>query len=93
MASIQLRKAKNGKLVYQAKIRRKGAAPQIATFHRLTDAKRWIQVTEATVVEGRHLKVAEAKRHTLGETIDRYLRDVLPHKSQSSIYMQTLQLK
>jgi hypothetical protein len=42
--------------------------------------------------EGRHFKTTEAKRHTLAELIDRYIRDVLPGKSASSIYMQTQQL-
>lgn len=50
------------------------------------------QVTEGAVLEGRHGKTAEAKCHTLADPIDRYLREVLPSKSPSSIYMQTLQL-
>jgi integrase len=49
-------------------------------------------VTEAAIVEGRHFKVIEAKRHTLADLIDRYIREILPHKGHSSIYMQTLQL-
>jgi hypothetical protein len=58
----------------------------------LTPAK-WVQVTEAAILEGGHLPTTEAKRHTLADLIDRYLTDVLPHKSQSSMYMQTLQLR
>jgi len=34
--------------------------------------------------EGRHFKTVEAKKHTLTEMIDRYLRDVLPTKSPSA---------
>jgi integrase len=34
--------------------------------------------------EGRHFKTVEAKKHTLTEMIDRYLRDVLPTKSASA---------
>jgi integrase len=65
----------------------------MATFHRLTDARKWAQVTEGAVLEGRHFTAVAAKRHTVGELIDRYRREVLPHKSTSSIYMQTLQLR
>jgi len=92
MATIEQRTSQDGKPVYRVKIRRKGAPPLTATFHRLTDAKKWAQVTEGAVLEGRHFKTAEAKRHTLADLTDRYLREVLPRKSRSSIYMQTLQL-
>jgi site-specific recombinase XerD len=34
-----------------------------------------------------------SQHHTLAELIDRYIADVLPQKSASSIYMQTLQLR
>lgn len=93
MANIQKRTIKDGTIVYRVRVRRKGAPLQTATFPRLTDAKKWAQVTEGAVLEGRHFKSAEAKRHTLAEMIDRYLREVLPRKSASSIYMQTLQLR
>jgi hypothetical protein len=91
MATIEERQ-KDGKKVYRVKIRRKGYATQSATFTRLTDARKWAQITEAAIDEGRHFKTTEAKRHTLAELIDRYIRDVLPRKSRSSIYMQTQQL-
>ena len=92
MATIE-QHTSDGKPVYRVKIRRKGAPLLTATFHRLTDAKKWAQITEGAVLEGRHFKTAEAKRHTLADVIDRYLREVLPRKSRSLIYMQTLQLK
>ncbi|MCX2832928.1 tyrosine-type recombinase/integrase [Microbulbifer thermotolerans] len=65
---------------YQAQVRLKGFPPQNATFNRKTDAKRWIQQTEAAIREGRHFKTTESKRRTLAKLIDRYLRDVLPTK-------------
>ena len=92
MPAIETRKTKDGRTVYRVKVRRKGSLTQTATFTRLTDARKWAQVTEAAVLEGRHFKVTEAKRHTLAEMIDRYVREVLPRKSKSSIYMQTQQL-
>ena len=87
MANIEKR---NG--TYRVKVRRKGYPAQTATFPTLTAAKKWIQLTEAAILEGRYFPSTEAKRHTLADLVERYLCDVLPHKSQSSIYMQTLQL-
>jgi hypothetical protein len=45
-----------------------------------TKAERWIQQTESAIREGRHFKTTESKKHTLGELVDRYIRDVLPTK-------------
>lgn len=80
MANIEKRTAQDGSVSYRVKIRLKGYPPQSATFERRTDAKKWAQQTEAAIREGRHFKTAEAKRHTLGELVDRYSRDVLPAK-------------
>ena len=92
MGAIVERKKTDGKAHYQAKVRLKGFPPQTATFDRKTDAKKWIQDTESAIREGRHFKGTEAKRHTLGEMIDRYLGDVLPNKSDSMQRDQTTQL-
>jgi integrase len=92
MATIEQRTGRNGLQVYRVKVRRKGSPPLTATFSKLSEAKKWAQVNEGAVLEGRHFKTAETKRHTLADLIDRYVENVLPHKSRSSIYMQTLQL-
>src|SRR5262249_29899421 len=92
MATIDQRIGPDGKIVHRVRIRRKGYETQTATFSKLSEAKKWIQVTEAAIFEGRHFKAIEAKKHTLADLIDRYIREILPHKSHSSIYMQTLQL-
>lgn len=78
MASIEKRPNEQGIPHYRAKIRLKGHPIQHATFARLTDAKRWVQVTEAAIREGRHFKTSEAKRHTLGDLVDRYIKEVVP---------------
>lgn len=88
MANIEKRIAQDGKASYRVKVRLKGYPVQTATFDRLTDAKRWAQQTEAAIREGRHFKTAEAKKHTLAELIDRYVRDVLPKKPKQ-IRVQT----
>jgi integrase len=83
MAVIEKRETSEGKEQYRVKIRLKGFPPQTATFARAADAKRWAQQTEAAIREGRHFKTTEAKKHTLGDLIDRYIRDVLPKKKKS----------
>jgi len=83
MATIEKRTTKKGVIVYRAKVRLKGHPLQTATFERLTDARRWAQQTESAIREGRHFKTVEAKRHTLTEAIDRYIKNVLPSKPKS----------
>jgi len=84
MANINKRVASDGSISFQARVRLKGYPEQAATFERLTDAKRWVQDTEAAIRDGRHFKTTEAKRHTLGELIDRYLLEVMPGKPKSA---------
>lgn len=73
---------KDGQIRYRVKIRLRGHPPQTATHERLADARRWGQATEAAIREGRHFKTTEAKKHTLGDMVDRYIRDVLPHREK-----------
>jgi hypothetical protein len=61
MATIVQRLSENGQTSYRAQVRRKGAPPLSATFTKLSDARKWVQVTEAAILEGRHFKTAEAK--------------------------------
>lgn len=83
MANIEKRVSNDGKTSYRVKIRLKGHPSQSATFERLTDAKKWTQQTESAIREGRHFKTTEAKRHTLTELIDRYIKTVLPSKPKA----------
>lgn len=92
MASIEKRISKDGKTSYRVKIRLKGQPAESASFERLTDAKKWAASTESAIKEGRHFKTSEAKRHTMNELIDRYIRDVLPTKPKN-VRIQTRQLE
>jgi len=83
MANFEKRITKEGKTVVRVRVRLKGFPVETATFSRLTDAKRWASKIETDIREGRHFKTTEAKRHTLAELIDRYLRDTLPKKSDA----------
>lgn len=76
MATIETRRNEDGTTGYRAKVRLKGFPSESATFERKTDAKEWAKQTEASMRQGRHFKTAEAKKHTLGELIDRYLLEL-----------------
>ncbi len=91
MAVIEKRKTKDGKIQYRVKIRLKGYPPQTSTHDLKSDAVRWAQDIESAIKEGRHFKTMESKKHTLGDLIDRYIRDVLPQKIKSQ-KKQTAQL-
>ena len=91
MATIETRKRKGNQTIYRAKVRLKGHPPIEASFRRLTDAKRWVQQTEAAIREGRHFQTSAAKKHTLAEAITRYVEQVLSRKPKST-YDQSIQL-
>jgi len=84
MATIQTRRTDDGELHYRVLVRKKGFPQQTATFERLTDARKWAKQTESAIDEGRHFKTREAKRHTLGEAIERYKAEILPRKPKSA---------
>ncbi|MBY0272835.1 MAG: site-specific integrase [Alphaproteobacteria bacterium] len=76
MATIETRRSADGTIGYRAKVRLKGFPSESATFERKTDAKEWAKQTETNMRQGRHFKTAEAKKHTVGELIDRYLHEI-----------------
>src|SRR5262245_15231948 len=90
MATIEARTTRTGIRVYRVKIRRQGLSARSATFPDRKAATVWAQRTEAALLA--HRALPPAHRHTLAQAIDRYLREVLPHKSRASQTMQTLQL-
>lgn len=82
MATIVAVQGKDG-LRYRVQVRLKGSRPVGAYFKRKTDAKKWATQTEAAIREDRYFQESEAKKHTLAELVDRYLRDVNPRKPRS----------
>lgn len=93
MATIEQRRGNDGQRVYRVKVRRKGQLPRTATFTKLAEARTWAQMTEGAVLEGRHFKTPEAKKHTLADLIDRYAQAILPQKRPSTVYGQAYQLR
>jgi integrase len=90
MATIQPRKAKDGRTRFRVQVRLHGFPSQTATFDRKTDAKNWASATEAAMHEGRYFPARESKRHTVMELVDRrleWIRTKLPqaHKQQCGL--------
>jgi integrase len=88
MANIEKRCTSDG-TKFRVRVRLKGYPVQTATFKRLTDAKQWAKTTESAILEGRHFKTNQSKKHTLAELIDRYIDDVLPLKPKSKDSQET----
>jgi integrase len=88
MATFENRTAHDGTITYRVKVRRKGYPSQTATFAKLTDAKKWAQITEGAVLEGRYFHNTQVTRYTVGEMIDRYLVHVLPQKRPNTVRPQ-----
>ena len=80
MATIQVRKTREGQVRYRAQVRLDGHPPVSRTFERKTDASRWAQSTEVDMRAGRNRVVASRQRHTLTELIGRYVAEELPGK-------------
>src|SRR5688500_17870483 len=80
MATIERRVAGDGSISYRVKVRIRGARPETATFERKSDATKWATQTEGNIQQRKHFPMHEARKHTFGEMIDRYVRDVLPRK-------------
>jgi hypothetical protein len=80
MATIRERTTKDGVTRYQAIVRRAGFPERTETFSTEAKAKKWVRLIEGEMEDGRHFRGAEAKRRTLGDAIDRYVKDEVPNK-------------
>jgi len=93
MAAIDTYTTQDGRTTYRVRVKRKDYPPQVATFQKLSDAKKWAQITETAILEGRNFPTTEAKRHSVSDMIARYRSDVLPHKRPSTVYNQVYHLQ
>lgn len=73
MGTIREVTKKDGSKSYHAEVRMRGYPDQRDSFRTRNLAKKWIQDTESAIRDGRHFKTVEAKRHTVGEMIDRFI--------------------
>lgn len=73
---------KSGEITYHAEVRLKGHPPERESFRTKTQAKKWVQDTESAMRDGRHVKISEAKRHTVGDMIKRFVSQWLSKSPQ-----------
>ena len=92
MHEIKKRVKKNGVISYTACIRVKGYPSMSATFNKKSQAQVWIQENESKMKLGKHIQTPEAKKHTLNDLIERYVRVELP-KRKSDISKFRMHLK
>lgn len=78
MGTIREFRKKDGTISYHAEVRMRGHKPERGCFRTRTLAKEWIQDIESAIRDGRHTKTTEAKKHTVGEMIDRFISQWLP---------------
>jgi integrase len=70
-----LRKRKNGH--WQARVRKANQTVS-KTFINKADAERWAKQVEVDIQKGSYTNLVLAERTTLGELIDRYIKEVIP---------------
>ncbi len=84
MATIDKMVGKEG-VIYKARIRISGYPTQIKHFKKITEAKAWVLQVETSIHKGEFVSVLKtAKTKTLGDVIQRYKSDILPHKALST---------
>ena len=79
MASIQKVEGKRG-VRWKAVIRRRGYPTTSQNFSRKTDAEKWARGIEAKIEAGKFRDESQARRHTVGDLIDRYIAEIIPQK-------------
>jgi integrase len=90
MASIRERTKKDGKKVFHVQVRMVGYPARTASFRTRRAAERWVTTTEAEMIDGKHFRNVEARRRTLGDAIDRYIKEELPRKRDGAMHKSRL---
>lgn len=92
MGTIIKRRAKDGKVSWTVRIRKRGYPEKVATFDRLADAKHYESQEEQKIRQGLYLENHEAKQHLLKGAIKRYKDEELPNKNPGSISKEKIHL-
>lgn len=86
MATFETRQTKAGKR-FKVDIRLAGFPRRKATFDSMRRAREWAATEESKMRDGRYGLAAPADQHTVGELVDRYIRNVLPTRSRKKRYL------
>lgn len=85
MATISPRFDDQGvRIGWQVRIRKRGYPQQVRTFRTKAEAEAWSRVVEAEMVRGSWRDRSEAEATTLGDLIERYLREITISKKGSA---------
>lgn len=85
MATITKLQRPDG-VVYKARIRRNGIQGETSrTFKTRNAAERWARKVESSIEQDDAGLVSVAQKHTLGEAIERYSREILPTLNPSTV--------
>jgi hypothetical protein len=66
VAAIRERIRNDGTRVFNVQVQIQGYPSRSASFRTRRDAERWAKTIEAQMIEGRHFRIAEARRRSLG---------------------------
>lgn len=72
---------------WQTRIQRKGVPDLSKTFESKSDAIAWARMIESEMDRGAYLDRTEADRTTLGEVLERYMREISPRKKAGQVEM------
>lgn len=73
---------------WRAQVRRRGYPPQTQSFDSKGEAEIWARSIESAIDHGLWTDNRKASRTTLREALDRYIREVTPHKAPSGIRVE-----
>lgn len=90
MGSISKIKLSNGHTSYRADIRKEGRRVT-KCFPNRSLANRWVDCTEARIIEATF--APKRRTYTVGDAIERYIREVLPQKKEATEALHLAQLK
>ena len=71
---------KRGERRWQAKVRRRGYPAVSKTFENKARAEQWARHTESEMDAGSFVSSKEAEKTTLKDALDRYKKEITPHK-------------
>ncbi len=74
MATFEKRIGKAGKITWRVKVRRQGSASQTRSFSKKADGEAWARSIETRIDSGESPPAAEARKRTLSDAIDEYLK-------------------
>jgi hypothetical protein len=74
MPTLEKRVGNSGKITWRVRVRRQGSSWQTKSFTKKSDAEAWARSVETRIDAGESLPSTEARKRTLSDAIDEYLK-------------------